>query len=135
MEFFDISVKSLYFFVLYGTQCAAIIFYLHRRLKKQHISREILYSIMLCSKFLIERRGINSYFHDFFTFAVLEQEIQELHHSLENKNVDKVIKNAKQKRLFLVTHFFTFHVLCKDCLMRCFIIPLSLSGEKKAVHT
>ena len=38
-SFFHILVKSLYFSVLHGTQCAAIIFYLHRRLKKQHISK------------------------------------------------------------------------------------------------
>ena len=68
---------------------------------------------MLCSKFLFEWRIINSYFHYFITFAVLEQEIQELHHSLENKNVEKVMKDSKQKPLFLANHFLTFHVFCK----------------------
>ena len=88
---------------------------------------------MLCSKFLIGRRG--EVLIHIFIFAVLEQEIQELHHSLENKNVDKVIKNSRQKRLFLVTHFFTFHVFCKDCLIRCFTIPLTPRDKKKIVHT
>ena len=79
----------------------------------------------------MEGRIINSYFHYFFTFAVLEQEIQELHHTLENKNVDKVIKDSKQKPLFLVNNFLTFHVFFKIYLIRCFTIPLTPRGKKR----
>ena len=48
----------------------------------------------------MDERSIISYFHDFFAFAVLELEVQELHHSLNNKNVGKVMKKSKQNNSF-----------------------------------
>ena len=37
----------------------------------------------------MEKRSIISNFHDFFTFAVPEQEVQGLHHSLNNRRYGK----------------------------------------------
>ena len=53
---------------------------------------------------------IISYFHGFFTFTVLQGEVQVWHHSLENRNVDKLIKNSKQKQplIYSLLHISSF---------------------------
>ena len=53
---------------------------------------------------------IISYFHAFFTFAVLQGEVHVWQHSLKNRNVDKLIKNSNQKQhlIYSLLHIPSF---------------------------